>query len=329
MDPMSIRSVQAADPRGGAADVPGAVGVAEVDASMRLLREVMAHPLDPGYAMAAERRRAGGPGRTRAGAVVTVVLALLCGWIFTRGVGELRRPEPGQAAGRAALEREIARRTQQADARQHTVERLRAEIAAAQQAQLTSPEDAALARQAEQLALAAGEIPVTGPGLKISLTDAPSSDPAVVVDPRAPSASDDGRVLDRDVQIVVNGLWAAGAEGIAINGRRLTSLSAIRSAGQAILVDFRPLIPPYVVSAVGDPTTLQDRFVAGTAGGYVQRIRDSYGVGVNIAPAERLNLPSAGTLGLRIAAPVPPTSGSPPAGSSTASSPAPSTEVSP
>lgn len=323
---MSIRSIRAADPRGGAA---GAAVVAEVDASMRLLREVMAHPLDPGYAMAVERRRAGGPGRSRAGAVATVVLALLCGWIFTRGVVELRRPEPGQAAGRAALEREITRRTRQADARQHAVERLRAEIAAAQQTQLTSPEDAALARRAEQLALAAGEIPVTGPGLKIILTDAPSSDPAAVIDPRVPIGSEDGRVLDRDVQIVVNGLWAAGAESIAINGRRLTSLSAIRSAGRAILVDFRPLVPPYVVSAIGDPTTLQDRFTAGAAGGYVQRIRDSYGVGIDVAPAERLDLPGAGTLALRTAAPVPSAAGSPSASSPAPSSPAPSTEVSP
>jgi uncharacterized protein YlxW (UPF0749 family) len=329
MGPMSTRSARAADPRGGAAEVPGAVVAVEVDASMRLLREVMAHPLDPGYAMAAERRRAGGPGRSRTGAAVTVVLALLCGWIFTRGVGELRRPEPGQAAGRAALEREITRRTRQADARQQAVERLRAEIAAAQQAQLTSPEDTALTRRVQQLALAAGEIPVTGPGLKITLTDAPSGDHAAVVDPRAPAASEDGRVLDRDVQIVVNGLWAAGAESIAINGRRLTSLSAIRSAGQAILVDFRPLVPPYVVSAVGDPTTLQDRFVAGVAGGYVQRIRDSYGVGVDIARAARLDLPGAGTLALRTAAPVPPASGSPTTSSPSTSSPAPSTEVSP
>ena len=36
---------------------------------------------------------------------------------------------------------------------------------------------------------------------------------------------------------LVNGLWQAGAEAISINGQRLTSTSAIRFAGQAILVD--------------------------------------------------------------------------------------------
>ena len=48
-------------------------------------------------------------------------------------------------------------------------------------------------------------------------------------------------MLDRDLQVIVNGLWAAGAEAIAVNGQRLTACSAIRSAGEAILVDFRPL----------------------------------------------------------------------------------------
>ena len=66
-------------------------------------------------------------------------------------------------------------------------------------------------------------------------------------DPRDDRASDTGRVLDRDLQVMVNALWAAGAEAIAINGQRLTARSAIRYAGEAILLDFRPLVPPNVM----------------------------------------------------------------------------------
>jgi uncharacterized protein YlxW (UPF0749 family) len=88
-----------------------------------------------------------------------------------------------------------------------------------------------------------------------------------------------------------------------VNGRRLTVLSEIRSAGQAILVDFRPLIPPYVVAVIGDPARLPNRFAANHAGFYLQSIRDSYGVGVDIASANQLRLPGAGTLGLRRAGP--------------------------
>jgi uncharacterized protein YlxW (UPF0749 family) len=71
----------------------------------------------------------------------------------------------------------------------------------------------------------------------------------------------EGRVRDADLQDVVNGLWAAGAEAVAVDGQRLTALSAIRSAGESVLVDLRPLSPPYTVEAVGDPAALEVGFV--------------------------------------------------------------------
>ena len=272
-----------------------------VDASMRLLREVMEQPLDPAYERAARSRAAGArPGRTVV--VLTVVLAVLCGWIVARGVAELRRPEPGQATGRATHEREIQRRTAAADAAQRQIQDLRTQITKAQEEQLTSQGDAALAAQVQQLGLLTGELPVTGPGLEFSIADARPADPqGAAVDPRAASAEDGGQVLDRDLQIVVNGLWAAGAEAVSINGRRLTSLSAIRSAGQAILVDYRPLLPPYAVRAVGDPAGLQSGFAADMAGPYVRSLQDNYHIQAAIAEEHRLTVPGAGQLSLRYA----------------------------
>ena len=49
---------------------------------------------------------------------------------------------------------------------------------------------------------------------------------------RAPGESEQEIVLDTDLQRLVNGLWAAGAEAIAINGHRLTNLTAIRHGGR-------------------------------------------------------------------------------------------------
>jgi len=305
---------------------------------MRLLREVMEQPLDPAYAQAARARAAGARPGLGMSAIV-VVLALVCGWSVTRGVAELRRPEPGQAAGRATLEREIQRRTTAADARQREIQSLRSDIAAAQQAQLTSSGEAPLAAQVQQLGLLTGELAVVGPGLEFSIADArPADTQAAAVDPRAASAGDGGRVLDRDLQIVVNGLWAAGAEGIAINGRRLTTLSAIRSAGQAILVDFRPLVPPYVIQAVGDPSTLQTGFSSNKAAQYLQSLRDNFGVQVSITTSSELRLPAAGAFQLRKAAvpspsgagsPSGPTTVSPRSGASGPATTSSSTEVTP
>jgi uncharacterized protein YlxW (UPF0749 family) len=306
----------------------------------------MTHPVDPAYAEAARRRAAmvaggqvtpGAPGRRRSGVVVTVVLALVAGWIATRAVGELRRPEPSQAASRAAIEREIDRRSAQVDVQTAVLVQLRAEITAAQQAQLTASGDVELAARAEELAVAAGEVPVSGPGLQMTLTDATAVDTGSGAgDPRT-TVSDDGRVLDSDVQLAVNGLWEAGAEAVSINGRRLTVLSAIRSAGEAILVDFRPLVPPYVISAIGDPSTLQSRFTAGDAAGRLQDLRNNYGMGYDLAPVAKLDLPGAGTVELRTARPVTEApaspsslpSSTPSASAAVPSSPQPSTEVSP
>lgn len=66
------------------------------------------------------------------------------------------------------------------------------------------------------------------------------------------------RIYDSDVQLLVNALWATGAESISINNRRLTSTSAIRSAGEAIMVNYQPLLPPYKISAIGSRGIKED-----------------------------------------------------------------------
>ncbi len=73
-------------------------------------------------------------------------------------------------------------------------------------------------------------------------------------------------MLDIDLQILANGLWQAGAEAVAINGHRLSTLTAIRAAGEAITVDYRSLTRPYRVEAIGDPHTSQQQFVRDHAG---------------------------------------------------------------
>ena len=58
-----------------------------------------------------------------------------------------------------------------------------------------------------------------------------------------------------------------------INGQRLTATSAIRFAGEAILVNYRPLVPPYAVTAIGDPASLPTRFAQGPGGTYVSTLK--------------------------------------------------------
>ena len=270
-----------------------------LDASMTLLREVMERPLDPGYADAAARRRPATPLRT----AVTVGLAVLAGYLLAVAVAEVRAPMPDTARATERLRQEIQRKAADVSALEAANAGRRAEIAAAQADALRAAGGSALVDQAQRLGLVAGELPVRGPGLRFTIDDARGRQDAVGADPRANDETGAGVVLDSDLQIVVNGLWEAGAEAVAINGQRLTGLSAIRSAGQAILVDFRPLVPPYVVDAVGDPGRLQTGFAASSAGAYLQSLEDNSGIRVDERTRDSLTLPAAGRLVLRDAKP--------------------------
>ena len=139
----------------------------------------------------------------------------------------------------------------------------------------------------ERLRSATGQSEVTGNGITVTLDDAPVTiDTALENEP--------GKVVDRDLQMVVNGLWQSGATEIAINGRRLTATSAIRSAGEAILVNYRPLIPPYVVTAIGNDANLMiGRFRESTAGLLLEELEATYGVFWELQTVGKVTLPAA------------------------------------
>ena len=86
--------------------------------------------------------------------------------------------------------------------------------------------------QADLVGILSGATAVHGPGVKLVVNDAKEASGGGDGDPRETSGfSDTGRVRDRDMQRVVNGLWESGAEAVSINGQRLTALSAISRSG--------------------------------------------------------------------------------------------------
>jgi uncharacterized protein YlxW (UPF0749 family) len=275
------------------------------DASMTLLREVMERPLDPGYAEAAARRRRGERSGGRRRHALTVALAVAGGYLLGVAIVEVRIPTPEVARTSERLREEIQRRTAAVSAQEARISDLRSAIAATQAEALRESGGSALVEQAETLGVVTGELPVRGSGLRLTIDDAPGREDAVGADPRADVDTGAGVVLDSDLQLVVNGLWEAGAEAVAINGQRLTGLSAIRSAGRAILVDFRPLVPPYVIDVVGDPSGLQTGFAASAAGAYLYALEDNSGIKVDETTRDDLRLPAAGRLVLREAKPAP------------------------
>lgn len=170
------------------------------------------------------------------------------------------------------------------EVRAHEAQR---DLEAAEEAKLSGTSLGTQAQQRlDRLRAAAGFAPVTGDGIDLMLDDAPVSGTGTSTEP--------GRIVDRDLQYVVNGLWQSGASAIAINGIRLTATSAIRSAGQAILVDYRPLVPPYHVRAIApNADSLAGKFRDSQAGLMLEELEASYGVVWELDTVGSQTLPAA------------------------------------
>ncbi len=259
-----------------------------------LLRQINDLALDPGYQHA--RGRAGRSEASRLRRSVVLAALFVAVGVTAGAAAAQLRTVPSESRARAVLVEQIERRDSLADELTARNELVRAQIDTAEDSLLG--EDGGRAEELVSLEIAAGARAVEGPGLVVVLTDAP-------VDELTGERTDPmSRVQDTDLQTVANGLWLSGAEAIAINGQRLTALSAIRGAGDAILVDFRPLAPPYRVEAVGDPEAFTVELATGGTGRYAVFLRDNYGIGVSVERAGELRLPAAASLSLQHAQPV-------------------------
>ncbi|GHB26447.1 membrane protein [Streptomyces viridiviolaceus] len=272
---------------------------------MSLLTNVMDHSLDDGYAEAAARKKAEGTGgmpktlRAKLGLAAGLVLAAL---VVTVGAAQARVAAPVVAKEREELIDRIEGETAAADELEDSVDKLRDDVSARQREAL---EKSGGSGRSDLVGILSGAVEVRGPGVKLVVNDAKDVGTGGDGEPRGTSGfSDTGRVRDRDMQRVVNGLWASGAEAISINGQRLTALSAIRAAGDAILVDNRPLVPPYTVLAVGDGKGLSTRFQDGVDGLYLHALQENYGIRTALSVADDLKLPAAPSVIVRTAQPI-------------------------
>lgn len=156
---------------------------------------------------------------------------------------------------------------------------------------------AELAARIARLGPAAGTSPVRGPGVVVQLSDSPLAG-------RGDRGDVDFVIQDVDLQAVVNELWAGGAEAVAVNGQRIISTTAIRSAGAAVLVNYRVLVSPYRVSAVGDAPALARRFGSSAVARRFRSWADVYRLGFSVVRQDRIDVPAfSGALRVRFARP--------------------------
>jgi uncharacterized protein YlxW (UPF0749 family) len=159
-----------------------------------------------------------------------------------------------------------------------------------------------LQARADALAGPAGLTALRGPGLTVTLDDAPEK-------LRAAAGADVSNAIvhQQDIQAVVNSLWAGGAEAMTLQGQRVVSTTGIKCVGNTVILHGVPYSPPYVVRAIGDAGAMQrslddSRYIRA----YLEAV-DAYQLGWDVRADRRITVPPySGPVQLRSAQPVQP-----------------------
>jgi uncharacterized protein YlxW (UPF0749 family) len=147
---------------------------------------------------------------------------------------------------------------------------------------------AAARRAGEMGALSAALVPLTGPGVEIVLDDAPQTAEAT----RPSDARPDDLVIHQsDVQAVVNAVWAAGADGVAIMDRRLIGTSAVRCVGNTLLLQGRTYSPPFVSTAIVDADATRAKLASSPQVEVLQQAVADFGLTFSVEARSEVRLP--------------------------------------
>jgi uncharacterized protein YlxW (UPF0749 family) len=159
-----------------------------------------------------------------------------------------------------------------------------------------------LHRQLSRLGAPAGLTAVDGPGVVVSLNDAPRGE-------TVPEGTDPDLLLvhQQDIQAVVNAFWAGGATAVSLQGQRVIATTGIKCVGNTVVLQGVPYSPPYRIAAVGTPAVLRAALKASPE---VRAYRDytaaPYNLGWSLRSPGRVDVPAyAGALTLNFATPAP------------------------
>jgi uncharacterized protein YlxW (UPF0749 family) len=135
--------------------------------------------------------------------------------------------------------------------------------------------------------IASGSVAVTGPGLVVTLDDAPSDTLL-----RQNVSADVLVVHQQDLQGVIDALWAGGAEAVSLQDQRIISTSAVRCVGNVLRLHGRLYSPPYTVSAIGDPAAMRAALDQSPAVRAYQRDVLQVGLGWSLTSPDEVDIPA-------------------------------------
>jgi uncharacterized protein YlxW (UPF0749 family) len=142
-----------------------------------------------------------------------------------------------------------------------------------------------LSRDLEAARIAAGLVPLQGPGVVLQLEDS-------AIAPPGDGTQSDYLVSGQDILTVVEELWLAGAEAVSVNGERVTAPTAIIDIGGSVLVNSAYLAPPYQISAIGPPEMFDALQASPGFGDFVQTRSVTFGVRISFAESAEVQIPA-------------------------------------
>ncbi len=143
----------------------------------------------------------------------------------------------------------------------------------------------ALQKEIDNLRIQAGTCAVEGPGIVVTIDD------TNVIKPNLPDLNSQALVVhDTDLLLLVNELRSAGAEAISINDQRIIAATAIRCAGPDILINNRPISPPFTIRAIGKTDTLYG--AVNLPFGVLDQLKPM-NIHVDVAKRDKLHVPAA------------------------------------
>lgn len=228
--------------------------------------------------------------------VIAVVVCLLAGFLFgvSRSSADGYDLRGGRTVELSGLVRSAESRVAAAQTRLISVNKQLKDLE--QTAARSDGRTAEVTARARWLERAVGLTALSGPGMVVTLTDAPRGS-----DGRYPDEVDPDALVvhQQDVQSVLNGLWAGGADAIAVQDQRLITTSAVRCIGNTLLLASRTYSPPFVITAVGDPDRLRAALDEEYGVRVYRQYAHAYGLGYEVQAPRTVSVPAyAGSLRL-------------------------------
>jgi uncharacterized protein YlxW (UPF0749 family) len=112
-----------------------------------------------------------------------------------------------------------------------------------------------LLSELQDVRVLAGLAPVKGPGVIVTLQDSKGTPKELTTGLNAETVREiqqAGIVHDSDIRLVIDELFAAGAEAVAVRDQRVVARTAVRCVGPSILINDTKMASPFVIKAIGN-----------------------------------------------------------------------------